>query len=81
MGPYLVPAGAGIPSRPNGPGGIRTRDLFSAIEARSHCATGPGYKVAKLYLSAQCLSRKATFGVFLTVKFVIFSYTYYVKLS
>ena len=41
MGPQQLPAGAGARSRTNGPGGIRTRDLFSAIEARSHCATGP----------------------------------------
>ncbi len=74
MGPYLVPAGAGIPSRPNGPGGIRTRDLFSAIEARSHCATGPGFWVAELYLSDLCLSRKAIFIGF--PKFILIATLY-----
>ena len=65
MGPLFFPAGTGSPSRTSGPGGIRTRDLFSAIEARSHCATGPGLKVAELYLSAYGLSRNAIFGAFL----------------
>ncbi len=61
MGPQQFPAGAGASSWMSGPGGIRTRDLFSAIEARSHCATGPGFRVAELYLSDLCLSRKAIF--------------------
>ena len=80
MGP-CIQAGAGTPSRPSGPGGIRTRDLFSAIEARSHCATGPGCKVAELYLSANRLSRKPDSGEEFTISICFISNAYYVKLS
>jgi hypothetical protein len=41
-----------------GPGGIRTRGLFSAIEARSQLRYRPLVKVAKLYLSGIALSRR-----------------------
>ncbi len=42
MGPNNISCRGGCCFPASGPGGIRTRDLFSAIEARSHCATGPG---------------------------------------
>ena len=47
MGPYI----------PNGPGGIRTLDLISAIDARSQLRYRPVFRAEEFYPFALCVSR------------------------
>ena len=43
----------------SGPGGIRTRGLLSAIEARSRCATGPRNQASKIVLCGKMHVKKS----------------------
>jgi hypothetical protein len=64
MGPYA-----------SGPGGIRTRDLISAIDARSHLRHRPPNRVTGLYLTESMTVKQTPIQVDLTVATHILHHT------